>query len=151
MLISQATGLVGAFALILVGALRTTFVGAGMPAGASEPRLVSPCSPQVRPLSRPAQFGDSASSLNNDPVGQALANAFEEAGSANWMPAISAYQTAWELAACACDRQHARAGQRAAREAWFAQRMYGMKAHPTQLFWSRLQYFTRNLPCVRQS
>jgi hypothetical protein len=79
---------------------------------------------------------------------QAFARAFEEATAADWPAAIASYQKAWELAPYPCDRQLARAGQRASREAWFAQRLYGMGSRPTQLFWSRYQYLTNQLPCA---
>ena len=149
MLISKISSRVWAFRLIMFGSLSVTSLGAALPARTVAPLLVTTCSPQVRSLNMAGIVRDTSSSFNKDSVGQALAKAFEEAGSANWIAADSAYQKAWELAPCSCDREHARAGQRAVREAWFAQRMYGMASRPTQLYWSRLQYLTKNLPCVK--
>lgn len=108
------------------------------------------CTPPIRPLN-PAP-PTRAQSLPTGPgraADLAFANAFEQATAADWQAALLSYRQALESSSCSCERSHARAGQRAAREAWFVQRTAGQTAHPTQMFWSRLQYLTRGLACVR--
>ena len=144
---------VGAYCLLLLAMLSIAPAGAVPTAGPggrlAPPQSSSPCEGQIRPLNPAVAVGDPAPAMAGDPVGQALAEAFEAASGADWPAAIAAYQKAWERAACPCDRQLARAGQRAVREAWFSQRLDGMAVRPTQLFWSRLQYLTQALPCVK--
>jgi hypothetical protein len=85
-----------------------------------------------------------------DPIGDDLNKAFMHATSGEWEAAVSSYQEVWNRADCACDRLLALAGKRAARESWFYQRMYGQSSRPTQFFWSRFQYLTRELPCIER-
>jgi tetratricopeptide (TPR) repeat protein len=64
--------------------------------------------------------------------------------------AILNYRKAAELSDCDCDRLHAEAGEKAAKEAKELFKAKGMTARPTQFFWGRIQKLTHTLPCVTQ-
>lgn len=112
---------------------------------------VTHCLPIARPLNPLMIGGESVGLSTPDPTGDALKKAFIHATSGEWEVAISSYQEVLNLADCACDRLHALAGRRAARESLFYQQIYGHSSRPTQFFWSRLQYLTRELPCIQKN
>ena len=112
---------------------------------------ITHCFPSSRPLNPIMTQGKSAGSSTLDSISDAFKKAFIHATSGEWEAAISSYQDVWSVADCACDRLHALAGRRAARESWFYQKMYGYTSRPTQFFWSRFQYLTRDLPCIQNS
>lgn len=74
--------------------------------------------------------------------------AFSYETAAEFDQAILHYQQAAKLSTCDCDRLHAEAGERAAKETKKLFEKEGMKAKPTQFFWGRLQELTQTLPCV---
>ncbi len=78
-----------------------------------------------------------------------LAFDYETAG--DFEKAIFHYQNAAQLSQCDCDRLHAQAGEKAAKEAQDLWEKEGMAAKPTQYFWGRLQQLTETLPCVEIS
>jgi hypothetical protein len=67
----------------------------------------------------------------------------------NFDKAILNYRKAAELSQCDCDRKHAEAGEKAAKEAKKLFEANGMSAKPTQFFWGRLQGLTQSLSCVK--
>jgi hypothetical protein len=64
--------------------------------------------------------------------------------------AVLKYHQAAELSNCDCDRLHAEAGEKAAKEAKEIFSKEGITARPTQFFWGRLQELTQTLPCVEK-
>mgnify|MGYP003487397493 CR=1 FL=1 len=58
------------------------------------------------------------------------------------------YHGAFESATCECDRSHAQAGEKAAKEAKELFKKEGIASKPTQFFWGRLQELTQSLSCV---
>lgn len=74
--------------------------------------------------------------------------AYDAETEGNFYVAIANYRRAVKIATCACDREHALAGERAAREANALFQTEGSASKPTQFFWNRLQELTRSLSCV---
>lgn len=101
------------------------------------------CTNLKRPLNPASAATSSESKLSRS---FRLAYAHETEG--NFDKAILNYRKATELSNCDCDRLHAKAGEKAAREAKALFKKEGMAAKPTQFFWGRLQELTQPLPCV---
>ncbi|MEG3439785.1 hypothetical protein V0288_21840 [Pannus brasiliensis CCIBt3594] len=74
--------------------------------------------------------------------------AYNAAVSGDFDTAIINYRRAGAGATGDCDRQHARAGEQAAKEAKTLLKTEGEGSKPTQFFWGRLQELTRSLSCV---
>jgi hypothetical protein len=102
----------------------------------------------TRPLNPAAQNPNSKlGDIEN--LDSAFANAFTAASGGQFQAAGFYYKTAFRLAYCACDQQHAAAGIIAASSAGSLLEQEGWRAKPTQAFWSQLQYLTRGFKCVK--
>lgn len=106
--------------------------------------VISNCKNVIRPLNPANQPTSSASDLDRYFY---LAYNYETEG--DFDKAILNYQKAAQLSNCDCDRLHAQAGEKAAREAKKLFKEQGMASKPTQFFWGRLQVLTETLPCVK--
>ncbi len=110
----------------------------------TESQQVQPCPSAKRPLNPSPSSSGSESELD-----RYFRQAYFDANAGDFTKAIANYTKAAELsAACECDRQHAEAGEKAAREAEDVLKKGGMAAKPTQFFWGRLQELAQKLPCV---
>ncbi len=110
----------------------------------TESQQVQPCPVAKRPLNPAPTLSGSESELDTN-----FRQAYTSANAGDFTKAIANYTKAAELSvACECDRKHAEAGKKAAREAEAVLNKGGMAAKPTQFFWGRLQELTQTLPCI---
>ncbi|MGB5596055.1 MAG: hypothetical protein WBM32_10380 [Crocosphaera sp.] len=122
------------------------YEGASSPGNSLFEEVIQLCTDIKRPLNPSSEPTSSESELDRH---FRLAFDYETAG--DFDLAIFHYQNAAQLSQCDCDRLHAQAGEKAAKEAQDLWEKEGMAAKPTQYFWGRLQQLTETLPCVEIS
>jgi hypothetical protein len=110
---------------------------------ADEPKQKNPCLNIRRPLNPSPNPKSSETALD-----RYFRLAYDAASAGEFNTAVNNYRKAAEASKCKCDRAHAQAGERAAKEAQELVRTSGAASKPTQFFWHRLQELTESLPCI---